>query len=717
MKRVAIDIGGTFTDLVAWDDEQHLATVYKLPSTPQDPSIAGTAGLEALCDKAGIEPRQIDSLVHGTTVATNILLERNGAKVGLVTTDGFRDILHIGRKNRPLNFSHTQELARQSQPLARRHLRRTVRERITGADGRVEVPLNEADVRVAAQAFRDEAKYGGPVDAVAVCCLFSFANPRHEQRIVEILSEELPGVFVCASHEVVPLYREYERFSTTVVNAYVGPRTAKAIDLFASRLRKIGLTVDLKLMTSAGGLTGSESAKRRPVSLLLSGPVGALLAGIEVGRRCGAPNIITLDVGGTSADIGVAPRGELRRRSLLDTKIGVDDVMLPMIDIDTIGAGGGSIATVDTGGMFRVGPESAGAEPGPACFGRGGEQPTVTDAVLTLGWYRPEGLADSGMSLDPGLARAAIEHHLSEPLELTVERAAAGVVAILVNNMVEAIRVNSVAKGYDPREFALVAYGGAGATFAVDVARQLEIPRVVVPRHPGVGAAAGLLVGDLKVEKQTTLWTALESGESLQQLHDAYHELAAIVSAELSADTDGDLDLRYWAECRYVGQGYELMIDVPAPPAHSGGDEDRRWLETVRGRFDDAHEAIFKRHFPDKPKMIVNAGCEATASVPPLQYPSLPPAVAPSTLPRDAVLERRPVTFLSAVSMGEISTVETPFIDRATLRTGQLIDGPAVIEQVDSTTLLPPESRAEVDTQGNLVIRTAKRAHSSGDAA
>ena len=435
MKRVAIDIGGTFTDLVAWDDEQRRAVVHKLPSTPSDPSIAGTAGLEALCAKADISPEEIDSLVHGTTVATNILLERNGAKVGVVTTHGFRDILHIGRKNRPLNFSHSQELPRQSQPLAPRHLRRTVRERITGAEGRIETPLVESDVLEAARAFREEARLSGaPIEAIAICCLFSFANPTHERRIAEIITDELPGVFVCTSHEVVPLYREYERFSTTVVNAYVGPRTARAIDRFAARLRELGVAVDLKLMTSAGGLIASESAKRRPVSLLLSGPVGALLAGIEVGRSCGIDNVITLDVGGTSADIGVAPDGELRRRSLLDTKIGVDDVMLPMIDIDTIGAGGGSIAVVDAGGMFRVGPESAGADPGPACFARGGELPTVSDAVLTLGWYRTQGLAGSGMELDPALAKRAIEQHLCGRLDLDLEHAAAGIVAILINN-------------------------------------------------------------------------------------------------------------------------------------------------------------------------------------------------------------------------------------------------------------------------------------------
>ena len=305
MKRVAIDIGGTFTDLVAWDDARREAIVFKLPSTPADPSRAGIDGILGLCQRAGLKPSEIDSLMHGTTVATNILLERNGARVGLLTTEGFRDVLHIGRKNRPLNFSHSQDVARQSDPIVPRRLRKTVRERIGAPSGEVLIPLDEDGVREAARFLGAQSP---TVDAVAICCLFAFLNPDHERRIAQIVEEELPGVFVCSSHEVVPLYREYERFSTTVLNAYVGPKTSRYIDRFVDQLTAHSIDADLRLMTSAGGVFSSSQAKQRPVSLLLSGPVGALIAGVEVGRTTGLNSVITLDVGGTSADIGVAPR-------------------------------------------------------------------------------------------------------------------------------------------------------------------------------------------------------------------------------------------------------------------------------------------------------------------------------------------------------------------------------------------------------------------------
>ncbi len=690
MRRAGIDIGGTFTDLVFWDDEAGQVEVHKLPSTPDDLAAAGLAGLTALLEQAGRSAGELDFLVHGTTVATNLLLEKNGAEVGMLTTRGFRDVLHIGRKNRPYNFSHAQVLPRQSQPLVRRRARLPVTERIGAPDGRVVTPLDEDEVRAAARQLREQG-----VAAVAICCLMAFLNPAHERRIREIVAEEHPDAYVSASHEVTPLYREYERFSTTALNAYVGPKTARYLDRFAGALAERGFAAGLNLMTSAGGIVPAADARERPVSLLLSGPVGALIAGIEVGRSTGHRNVITLDVGGTSADIGVAPDATLRMKHLLDTKVGDYDAMMPMVDIDTIGAGGGSIAVVDAGGMFRVGPESAGARPGPASYGHGGERPTVTDAMVALGWFRQTALAGSGLTIHPELAGQAIATHVAEPLGLSVLDAAAGIYRIATGNMVEAIRVNSVAKGYDPRDFALLAYGGAGAAFAAAAAAELAIPRVIVPPRPGVGAAAGLLATDTRFEHRATLWQPLGDPD-LERLSTAYGELTETARRQLD-DAGFNRDsqrLDYIAECRYEGQGYEIAVPVPAPPV------DAAWVAAAAESFHAAHERAYTRRFDDKPVMIVNIGLAGVGAVPPLTMPAVRRGDA--TPPAGALLDTREVHFVDGHTA---SAAATAFYRRERLLAGNVVGGPAVVEQADTTTVLPPGSVAEVDGHGNLIVR------------
>ncbi len=690
MRRAAIDIGGTFTDLVFWDDEARQVVVHKLPSTPDDPGRAGIDGLEQLMQRAGTEPNELDFLVHGTTVATNILLEKNGASVGMITTRGFRDVLHIGRKNRPHNFSHAQEIVRQTQPLIRRRHRMPVSERITAPDGEVAVELNEQEVREAVRALREES-----VEAIAVCCLMSFLNPEHERRIRDIVSEEYPGAYLSTSSEVTPLYREYERFSTTALNAYVGPKTATYLDRFSENLSQRGFRAELNLMTSGGGIAPASEARARPVSLLLSGPVGALIAGIEVGHQANHPSVITLDVGGTSADIGVAPDGQLRMKHLLDTRVGDYDAMMPMVDIDTIGAGGGSIAWIDDGGMFRVGPRSAGARPGPACYGHGGTEPTVTDAMTMLGWFREQALESSGLHIDPALAQQAIADNIASRLELDVLDAAAGIYRIAVNNMVEAIRVNSVSKGYDPREFALVAYGGAGAAFVVEAARQLSIPKVIVPPNPGVGAAAGLLATDTRFEYRSTLWQPLDEADT-SRIEDVYQSLRTRADRQLE-NSGIDSDQRRFvclAECRYIGQGYELTVEVPAPPV------DEAWLESARAAFHAAHQTAYLRRFEDKPVMIVNVGLVGIGAVPPLARSPLDEGSA--TINDAAIVDERDVHFVVGNSA---ERHRTRFLERDRLLGGNVIAGPAVIEQTDTTTVLPPGTSAEVDLWGNLIVR------------
>lgn len=686
MRRIGIDIGGTFTDLVFWDDESQRRVIHKRASTPDDPARAGMEGVNELCSKAGICLADIDLILHGTTVATNILLERSGAKVGLITNAGFRDILHIGRKNRPCNFAHNQLLTRQHHPLVARQYR-------VGVAGRIEAPsgaeIEALDVAAVERTVRNWRE-GGEVTAIAVCCLHAYLNPTHEQQIVGVINSLWPEVFVSASHDIVPLYREYERMSTTALNAYVGPGTSCYLQRFSQSLADAGYGAELCLMTSAGGVVGVEEAGRRPVSLLLSGPVGALIAGVQAGTENDIHHVITLDVGGTSADIGVAPAGQVRMRSLLDTQIGGYDAMVPMCDIDTIGAGGGSIAWIDEGGAFRVGPQSAGADPGPACYNRGGTQPTVTDALVVLGWYRTQALRNSGLHIEPALAADAIEQHIAKPLGLTVYQAAAGIYQLAVHSMVESVRVNSVARGLDPREFALVAYGGAGAAFAVAVAHELSMPQVIVPPAAGVGAAGGLLATDMKYTRQATLWQPLASADQ-QRIQQLAEELTATAVAPLHKDGfDPDaISISYNADCRYIGQGYELQVTVPTNVC------DPNWCQRVAKEFHAAHQQAHHRAFPDSPVMLVNLGVTATGRI------RVPTSARLSTPIECSPAHEQPARFSVA---GQLDCVPTRFLARSQLAPGACVNGPVVIEQDDTTTVVPPGCSVTVHPLGHLQI-------------
>ncbi len=494
MKRIGVDVGGTFTDLIYVDDEAGVIKVHKLATTPEDPSLGTIEGVRQIAADAGIDPSELDQVFHGTTIATNIVIEHNGASVGMITTEGYRDILHIARHKKPLNFSNYQDLPWQRYPVVRRRYRLTVPERIVG-DGSVLVPLDEDRAREQVRSLKASG-----VEAVCVCFLFSFLNPVHEQRVAEIVREEFPEAFLSVSSEVIPQYREYERFSTVGLNAYVGPKVASYVARLQEQLAELGLRSGLHLMTSASGVATAEAAIKRPVNLLMSGPVAGVVGGIWAGRQAGFDNVITLDVGGTSADIGLAQEGRLRMKHLLDTKVGPYQAMIPMVDVDTIGAGGGSIAYVDAGGIFRVGPRSAGALPGPAAYGRGGTEATATDAMVNLGWLLPEAFLGGGMTLSRDAARKAFADGPAGALGMSVEEASIGAVQILAHSMVQSIEENSVRKGFDPRDFALVAEGGAGPLFAVPIAVEVGTPNVVVPLYPGIAAAMGLVATDMVYE-------------------------------------------------------------------------------------------------------------------------------------------------------------------------------------------------------------------------
>ena len=687
MKRIGVDVGGTFTDLIYVDDEAGVIRVHKLPTTPDDPSQGTIQGLKELAAAAGAEPSSLDQVFHGTTIATNIVIEHTGARVGMLTTEGYRDILHIARHKKPLNFSNYQDLPWQAYPVVRRRDRLTVPERVTG-DGAVLVPLDEERAREQVRALKEAG-----VEAVCVCFLFSFLNPDHERRVAEIVREEFPEAFLSVSSEVLPQYREYERFSTVGLNAYVGPKVASYVARLGEELEALGVRSGLHLMTSASGVATSEAAIRRPVNLLMSGPVAGVVGGIWAGKQAGYDNVITLDVGGTSADIGLAQEGRLRMKHLLDTKVGPYQAMIPMVDVDTIGAGGGSIAYVDAGGIYRVGPRSAGAVPGPAAYGRGGTQATATDALVNLGWLLPEAFLGGGMSLDAEKARAAFADGPAAALGMSVEEASMGAVQILTHSMVQSIEENSVRKGFDPRDFALVAEGGAGPVFAVPIALEVGTPNVVVPPHPGIAAAMGLVATDMVYEYGATTYQRLSKLDAAS-LQSRFEELEALAAAQLADDgIEADrIVIQRIAEARYLGQGYELRVDV------GSGTIDEAWVERLRADFHDIHEREYSRRFEESDIEVPNIRVRGIGLMPELSTPEVQSGDASAD---HALRHEGEAWFLVE---GSLEQVQTRYYDREALEAGNRLVGPAIVNQYDSTTVIPPGVEAHVDRFGNIVI-------------
>jgi N-methylhydantoinase A/oxoprolinase/acetone carboxylase beta subunit len=693
VKRLGVDVGGTFTDLIFVDDETGAILVHKVPTTPADASQGTVQGIREIAEEAQIAPSQLDQVFHGTTIATNIVIEHAGARIGMITTEGYRDILHIARHKKPLNFSNYQDLPWQRYPIVQRRHRLTVPERVV-KDGSVLVPLDED----AARARVRELKEAG-VEAVAVCLLFSFVNPEHERRVADIVRQEFPDAFLSVSSDVLPQYREYERFSTVCLNAYVGPRVAGYVRRLEDALEEMEVRTQLHLMTSASGVSTPDAAVERPVNLLMSGPVAGVVGGIFAGKQAGHANVITLDVGGTSADIGLAQEGRLRMKHLLDTRVGPYQAMIPMVDVDTIGAGGGSIAYVDQGGIYRVGPRSAGADPGPASYGRGGTEPTATDAMVNLGWLRPEAFLGGEMQLRADLARTAFEDGAAKALGMTVEEASMGAIQILTHSMVQSIEENSVRKGYDPRDFALVAEGGAGPFFAAQIALEVGTPWVVVPPYPGVTAAMGLLATDMVYEFGATVYQRVSKLDA-SGLQQAFEELEQRARAQLEQDgvPAERMLVQRVCECRYLGQGYELRVDAPS------GAVDATWVDKVRRDFHEIHEREYSRRFEDSDIEIPNVRVRGIGLMPALEMPEV--EQGPES-PEAALEDEREAWFRID---GRLEAVPTRFYSRAELRSGNRLEGPAIIGQYDSTTAIPPGLAAHVDRFGNIVIEVAASA-------
>ncbi len=687
MKTIGVDVGGTFTDLVFSDVESGKLAVHKVPTTPDQLAKGVMAGIAAICEDHAIDPASIDHVFHGTTIATNAMLEHKGAKTGMITNDGFRDIVHIGRHQRVEHYSIMQTLPWQQRPLVKRRHRKTVPGRLAPPHGEESLPLDEEAVRVAAEELRDEG-----VEAVVIAFLFAYLNPEHERRAKAIVEAVMPDAFVTTSSFVAPQFREFERFTTASMAAFIGPKVDRYIRELDQSLKTVGIAGDLRVMASNGGVATPKMTSEKPTLTLLSGLVAGVLGGAWIGELAGRKRLISFDIGGTSADIGIVVDGVFAETDARSASIAGFPLLMPMLDIHTIGAGGGSIAFRDQGGAFRVGPRSAGADPGPAAYGRGGDEPTVTDANVVLGRLDPGDDLAGGMRLDAAAAEAVIGR-LAGQLDLSLHEAAAGVLTIINANMANAIRSRTVQKGIDPRGFALVAFGGAGPLHGAEVAALLDIPEVIVPPFPGITSAMGLLTTDLKYDAIRTQFQTSEAID-LAALNEACRAMETEIADQFEADqiAPSSITFQRFAELRYVGQGYELKVTM------ADGNITEAALHKLWRAFHAAHEAEYGHAFKASPIEIVNLRVSGIGRTEKLQ--SLPPPEG-RTLD-EALIRKRPSIFRIG---GQLTSIETPFFERGLLPVGQIVQGPAVLLQKDSTTVVPPGNSFVVDPSGSVIIK------------
>ncbi len=688
--RIGVDIGGTFTDIVLAraDGTLHVA---KVSSTPRDPGEAVVRGLRGLLADIGVDPGQVIEIVHGTTVASNTILQKTGARTGLLTTRGFRDVLEIGRIRTPEMFDLTWD---KPVPLVERRYRLEVDERVA-ADGTIVRDLDTASVEVAADRLAADG-----VSSVAICLINSYANPAHEQAVERLIAARHPHLKISASYRVLPEMKEYERTSTTVVNAYILTVMQAYLDRLQDGLRAIGISAPLLVVASNGGVVSAAAAAEKPVFAVGSGPAAGVSGAGRLGSRSGCPDLIAFDMGGTTAKASLVEAGRASLTTEYEFREGISTpsrfikaggymLKVPAIDIAEVGAGAGSIASIDSGGLLQVGPESAGADPGPACYGLGGDRPTVADANVILGFLNPEALAGGSMRIDRALAERAIVRHIAEPLGLDLAAAAHGIRAVANANMARAVRSVTVERGRDPRDFALMCFGGAGALHAIDIARALEIRRVLVPELPGVFTAVGMLASDVEHHFVQAHAAALD-GLDIDAMNHALANIsrqAMAVLAEEGYDEDAS-EIRLLADLRYVKQSSEITVPLSASRVTP------IVIEQLTSDFVAAYRRAYGYASAETPELVnlraVAIGCRPTR----LEFGDLR-VTAP---PAPGVGASRPVSFAR-----DTATVETPVIDRTEI-TANPMSGPAIIETYESTIPVPPDARARRDDIGNIVI-------------
>jgi N-methylhydantoinase A len=675
MQWVGVDVGGTFTDAVLYDEERGTLEVGKSPTTPGDPR----AGLLNALGKLEVSLSRTGRVVHGTTIGTNAILERRGAAVWMLTTRGFRDTLEIGRTNRTVLYDIR---ARKPAPLVPREQVLEVDERVT-FDGTVLRALREDDVRAALDHIRDDANGQGP-GALVVGLLHSYANPAHERLAARLAAALLPGWFICTSEAVLPEFREYERLSTAALNAYIGPKVGGYLTGLGTALAERGYAGRVFITTSSGGIVPAEVAARLPVHTILSGPAGGVAAAVNLGRLTGVRHLITYDMGGTSTDVCLIE--DLEPVLTTEQHIAGLPNRTPQIEINSIGAGGGSVAWIDDGGALRVGPRSAGADPGPVCYARGGSEPTITDANLVLGRIPGDVPLAGEVALDEKLARQALRTLRAQVPDVTDEGALAeAIVRIAVARMVSAIKEISMAKGHDPRDFALVAYGGAGPLHAAFIADELEMPRVIVPPAPGNFSAFGALISDLRRDYVRTRLVHTRQG-SFTEVRAIFADLEHEARAELAAEGifPEAITMVRTLGMRYVGQSWELLVRAP---------EDADSMTGLEAAFRRAHERRYG-HAHDGPAEIVNFRLAATGAVP---KPVLGRWTETGPLARAQRTER--IVHFTGEAIG------VPVYARPRLPGGVPLPGPAIVEEMGATTVVPPGWQAGVGAWGELVLQ------------
>lgn len=680
---IGIDIGGTFTDAVALDANSSKFSSTKVPSTPKDFSQGFFNALEKILRITNTAPSDVVRLVHGTTVATNSILQHKGAKIGILTTKGFRDIIIEGRGERSELYSVLYD-AETPTFLYDRECIREITERVD-AQGNVVIPLNKDDI-VKAVDFLAE-KHG--VEAIAVCYLFSFLKPAHEERTEQMIRERYPNIRVSLSSRLNPRFREYERQVISAFDAYVGPEMERYVRKLQEGLRAYDIDVVLQVMQSRGGITSAALCMEKPVVTLLSGPAGGVIGGGFTGHLCGRDNVITLDMGGTSNDVAVISHGKTQLS--IEGRMGKYPLRQTMMDVSTIGAGGGSIAWTDPAGGLKVGPQSAGADPGPACYGWGGEEPTVTDASVTLGYLNPEYFAAGELTLKPALALKAIQERIATPLGMDVAEAAAAIHKIVNNNMGDQLRLVSVYKGYHPRNFSLVAFGGAGPVVAGRLIQILGLNEAIIPCTPGVLSAFGLLAADIEHEEVITFPAEADKVDpkDIEKVFRRGEELCE-QKREGVGISETLLRVHRSTEMRYVGQSYEL--EVPFPEERSEITKDI--IQEVVKRFHGVHQRVYQHSHPNNPVEFI--AFRTVFSQEPLPMPTLRKLSCGT--------EATPKGWRQAYFDEYQSFFDTPLYERAALVPGQKINGPVIVEQEDTTTVIYPKQQAEVDDWGNIII-------------
>ncbi len=683
--KIGIDVGGTFTDFLV-TDAQGTVAVYKTPTTPRRPEVGVFQGLQKIATSFDLAVSaflgQVRVIVHGTTITTNAILTGEGAKTAFLTTKGFRDLLNMRRGLRARQYDSKYS---PPPPLVPRQRIYPIEERVD-VEGKAVVPLNEQDVIDTIASIRSEN-----VEAVAISYLWSFLNPEHERRTGKLIQETLPDVYVSLSSDVLPQIRVYERHSTTVLNATVGPPLARYLTSLESQLSVSGFAGVLLIMQSNGGVMSAQMTRRFAANTLLSGPAGGPMAGVFYGDTHALRDVITVDMGGTSFDACLIH--DRQPVTTTEGEIGGHRLALPLLDIHTVGAGGGSIAWIDAGGILQVGPKSAGAEPGPVCYGRGGTEPTVTDADLVLGYLASDGLLGGEMPLDYDGAQRSITNKIAQSLGMSPIEAAEGIYRIVNAKMAAALQVVSIKRGYDPREFALVVAGGAGPLHAGMIARELDIPLILIPRESSVFCAAGMLISDLQHDYVQTLtrdWDTIVPHEMNRTLVEIADQARATLAAE-GIPTD-KIQIHAAFDVRYIGQSHE--VEVPVPFSLSGAD-----LEAAALHFHNLHKAFYGYAMPEAPLEMINLRVRALG---PTEKPEFTPSLFVGEDPSVALKGERQAYFA-----GEPYNV--PVYDGGRFECGFIVTGPALIEQANTTVLVPPGYRLVCDAYRNYAMHSAER--------